>query len=70
MDVNLDVCFVGISAGFVVLWTKELGQRTLLIMNTTDLSDVGVWVDSHEGMYLTLFDLIIYLIHGYNNILS
>jgi hypothetical protein len=50
MDVNLDECFLGIAGGFVVLWTKELGQKTLLVLNTTDLSDVGVWVDSNEGM--------------------
>lgn len=44
-----DVCFVGESGGFVVIWTRELGQK-LLVIDKTDLSNVGVWEDSSSGM--------------------
>ena len=51
LDVNLDACFVGVAGGLVVLWTQELGQKTLLVLDKSDLSDAGVWVDSHDGMH-------------------
>lgn len=63
LEINLeDVCFVGESGGFVTIWTRDLGQK-ILVIDKTDLSNVGVWEDSNTGILLCLnFFLFFYLL--------